>query len=105
MNLQRQSFDHLVGAGEHGRWHGDAKRLGGLEGEDQIELVRLLDWQIGRLLYVCTENLNPDVLVMEASEDGRRYNGAHVLDGTMDRGILVERSMGPQLVIVGGILG
>jgi hypothetical protein len=39
---------------------------------------------------VCTENLDPDVLVMEASEDGRRYNGTHVLDGTMDRSILVE---------------
>lgn len=48
---------------------------------------------------MCTENLDPDVLVMEASEDGRRYNGTHVLDGTMDRSILVERSMGPQLVI------
>src|SRR5947208_8622950 len=29
---------------------------------------------------------------------------AHVLDGAMDRSVLVERAMRPQLVIVGGIL-
>jgi hypothetical protein len=40
---------------------------------------------------------------MKAAEDGRRYDAAHVLDGAMDRTVLVERSMSPQLVIVGGI--
>ena len=44
-------------------------------------------------------------MVMEASEDRRRYNGADVLDGTMDWSILVERPMSPELVIVGGLLG
>jgi hypothetical protein len=43
-------------------------------------------------------------MVMKAAEDGGRYNVAHVLDGAMDRGVLVERPMSPQLIIVGGIL-
>src|SRR5260221_4994064 len=41
---------------------------------------------------------------MKAAEDGRRHDAAHVLDGAMDRSVLVERPMSPQLVIVGGIL-
>jgi len=41
---------------------------------------------------------------MKAAEDGRRYDLAHVLDGAMNRSGLVERSMSPQLIIVGGIL-
>jgi hypothetical protein len=41
---------------------------------------------------------------MKAAEDGRRYDAAHVLDGAMDRSVLVERPMGPQFIIIGGIL-
>jgi hypothetical protein len=40
---------------------------------------------------------------MRPLEDGRRYDAAHVLDG-MDRSVFVERSMGPQLVIVAAYL-
>jgi hypothetical protein len=43
-------------------------------------------------------------MVMKAAEDRRRYEASTVLDGPMDRGILVERPMGSQLVIVGSIL-
>jgi hypothetical protein len=43
-------------------------------------------------------------MVMKCAEDRRRYYAAHVLDGAMDRSVLVERSMSPQLVIIGGIL-
>jgi hypothetical protein len=43
-------------------------------------------------------------MVVKSAKDGRRYNIATVLDGAMDRGILVERPMSPQLVIVGSIL-
>ena len=41
---------------------------------------------------------------MKAAEDGRRCDAAHVLDGAADRGVLVERSMSPQLIIIDGVL-
>ena len=43
-------------------------------------------------------------MVMKSAEDGRRYNTAHLLDGAMDRSVLIQSPMSPQLVIVGGIL-
>jgi hypothetical protein len=43
-------FDHLVGKREQGRRHVDAKRLGGLEVNDQLELGRLHNRQVGRTL-------------------------------------------------------
>jgi hypothetical protein len=43
-------------------------------------------------------------MVMKSTEDGRRYDAAHVLDGAMDRSVFVERPMSPQLIIIGGIL-
>ena len=48
--------------------------------------------------------LDSAIMVMKAAEDGHRYNVAHVLDGAMDRSVLVERPMSPQLIIVGSIL-
>ena len=44
------SFDHLVGAGEQRRWHGDAKRLRGLEVDPQLIFGRVLHRKVGRLL-------------------------------------------------------
>ena len=41
---------------------------------------------------------------MKAAEDGRRYDAAHVLDCAIDRSVLVERPMSPQLIIISGIL-
>src|SRR5260370_42303787 len=41
---------------------------------------------------------------MKAAEDGRRYDATHVLDCAIDRSVLVERPMSPQLIIIGGIL-
>jgi hypothetical protein len=41
-------FDHLVGGGEHRRWHRDAERLRSLEVDNQLELRRLLDGQLAR---------------------------------------------------------
>src|SRR5665213_1616556 len=42
-------FDDLVGAGEDRLRHGEAERLGGFKIDDQLELGRLLDRQIGWL--------------------------------------------------------
>src|SRR5262249_51604361 len=41
-------FDHLVGDVQQTKWHSEPKRFGGLEVDDQIELRRLLDRQVGR---------------------------------------------------------
>src|SRR5262245_3966482 len=43
------SFDHLVGAGEQRRRHVERERLCGGQIDDELELGRLLDWNIGRL--------------------------------------------------------
>ena len=42
-------LDHLVGAGEERLRHSDAQRLCRRQVEDEIELGRLLDWQVARL--------------------------------------------------------
>jgi hypothetical protein len=44
------SLDHIVGAGEQHRRHGEAERPGGLGVENQLELSGLHDRQVRRLV-------------------------------------------------------
>src|SRR5262245_50557 len=49
MNSRGASLDHLVGALLEKPRHVEAKRLGGLEIDDKVELGRLFDWKVSRL--------------------------------------------------------
>src|SRR5262249_56018968 len=44
-----RSLDHLIRPRQQRRRDRQAERLGGLEVDDQLELGRLLDWEIGRV--------------------------------------------------------
>jgi hypothetical protein len=46
----RLLFDHLVGAGEHGRRNCEAKSFRGFEINHQLVLIRRLHWEVSRLL-------------------------------------------------------
>src|SRR5215469_1648504 len=48
-NSVRWLFNHLVGASEERLGDRNAKGVGGLEVDDQLELRRLLDGKVGRL--------------------------------------------------------
>ena len=39
---------------------------------------------------VCTENLNPGIVVMESTEDGERFDASGPLNRTRDRRIFVQ---------------
>jgi hypothetical protein len=43
------SFDHIVGGSEQRGRHGESKRFGGLEIDDEIKFGRLLDRKVARL--------------------------------------------------------
>jgi hypothetical protein len=43
-------------------------------------------------------------MVMKSAEDRHSCDRAYVLDGAMDRSVLLKRLMSPQLIIISGIL-
>jgi hypothetical protein len=47
MNSRRLIFDHLVGASEQSRRHFEANGLSRFEVDDELELRRLLDRDVG----------------------------------------------------------
>ena len=60
---------------------------------------------IGRSeFYRCVyRKLDSAIMVVKAAEDRLRRDGADALNRAMKRGVLVQRSMSPQLIIIGGI--
>src|SRR6516165_2619770 len=49
MNRRRLLFNNLISAGKERMWHSEAKRLGGLEVDHQLEFGRTLHWKVGGL--------------------------------------------------------
>jgi hypothetical protein len=49
---------------------------------------------------VCTENLNPDIMVTKSTKNGVRFDGSGPLNWARDRRIFVERSMRFDVVII-----
>src|SRR5947209_3107864 len=91
-----------AGSGETGRWRASRQRAG---------RPRVLPGAKNRAGGNRARGRQPvyrksdsAIMVMKAAEDGRRYDAAHVLDGAINRSVLVERPMSPQLIIISGIL-
>ncbi len=57
--LSRRILDHLVRPHQHIRRNRQADLLRGFQIDDQLELRRLLDWQIGRLGAFQNTIINP----------------------------------------------
>src|SRR5665811_1337204 len=49
------------------------------------------------------QKLDSAIMVVKAAEDRLRCDGADALNRAMKRGVLVQRSMSPRLIIIGGI--
>src|SRR6184192_3003361 len=83
-----------AGSGETGRWRASRQRAG---------RPRVLPGAKNRAGGNRARGRQPvyrksdsAIMVMKAAEDGRRYDAAHVLDGAINRSVLVERPMSPQ---------
>jgi hypothetical protein len=49
---------------------------------------------------VCTENLNPDIVVMKSTQNRERFEGSGSLKRARDRRILVQRPMGSDAIVI-----
>src|ERR1044072_3224088 len=81
------SFDHLVGAGEQRRRHGQAECLGGSQIDDEFECRRLFDWKIAwtrALQNLVDESGRPVANTFEAGAIAQQaagvYEGANLVD-------------------------
>jgi transposase InsO family protein len=106
--IRRECLDHMIVFGE-----GHLRRILGKYAAyyNASRIHRSLEKDapfhrtIERLGVICLYRKSDSaIMVMKSAEDGRRYDAASVADGAMDRSVLVEGSMSPQLVIIDGIL-
>ena len=56
-----------------------------------------------QLTPVCTENLNPDVVVMKSAKDGMRPDASGPLNGSRDRCIFGQRPVGSNVVVIASV--
>ena len=78
------SLYYLVGPEQQRGRYGEAQRFGGLEVDDQVELSRLLDGQLGRIgalqdlvAYVAARRRNSSVFALYVMRPpSSRYSGA-----------------------------
>jgi hypothetical protein len=55
------------------------------------------------LIRCVCRKLDSAILMVKAAKDRFRDDGAEALNRAMERGVLVQRSMGPRHIIIGGI--
>jgi len=54
----------------------------------------------GQGLAVLTQNLNPDILMMQPAKDWNRCDASELLGAPKVRSIFIQRNMGPDFVVV-----
>ncbi len=91
------SLDHLVGAREQLGWHGEAEGFRSLKVDDQLELSRSQDWQVGGLLALenATKRTRAFTPIWESFGESRfnlRAIAANISEllGSLDKPLLAE---------------
>jgi hypothetical protein len=101
----RLLFDHLVGDGEHARRNVEAKRLGGLDIDNEFKFGRKLERQVRRF---CTLKNSSDVhpgvspSVQLAGTIAHQPSILHIFAQIVHRGHLVSRFQRKEVVAIAG---